>query len=413
MSSEKAPNKNPITLRRGHPKHPKIAQPLQHIKVPHKAAIKFGRYFIPHKKNDYKPIFLRIEGVLATAALILVLFFVATSVDKILVTVQSPQVAAVIASTIVDLANTDRTGNGLIALTVNPTLQEAAQLKANDMAAKSYFAHVSPSGDDPWHWFAQVNYSFTYAGENLAVYFSDSDAVNNAWMNSREHRANILSDNFTEIGVAVSQGIYQGQQTTFVVQEFGTPIAAENSMPVAATLTQNAPEVATAEATVGEVSAIKVEVATSTSANPSPVPKPHAPLVKSAAKSSAATATLTSMSAPVKISIIQETPTFIAVKYIGAPPPMHNNLAGTTLTTPALDPSITALKKLLTSPDTDLAFAYGIIGLIVGMALILEVVVEVRRQHPHRIARGLSLIALMVILVFVGHTLLIGKLLIV
>ena len=49
-------------------------------------------------------------------------------------------------------------------------LSAADDEKADDMAAKSYFAHTSPEGIDPWHWFAQVGYKFTYAGENLAVH---------------------------------------------------------------------------------------------------------------------------------------------------------------------------------------------------------------------------------------------------
>jgi uncharacterized protein YkwD len=45
-------------------------------------------------------------------------------------------------------------------------------MKANDMATLSYFAHTSPSGLTPWHWFAKANYVFSYAGENLAIDFS-------------------------------------------------------------------------------------------------------------------------------------------------------------------------------------------------------------------------------------------------
>ena len=67
----------------------------------------------------------------------------------------------------------------------------------------------------------------------------------------------------------------------------------------------------------------------------------------------------------------------------------------------------------MTSPQTDLVFLYGVIGAIVVMALVLEVVVEVRRHYPHRIMMGLSLISLMIILVYVGHTLVTGQLLIV
>ena len=56
--------------------------------------------------------------------------------------------------------------------------------------------------------------------------FSDSQDVTNAWMNSPEHRANILSGDFTQIGIATAAGIYEGHETTYVVEEFGAPSAA-------------------------------------------------------------------------------------------------------------------------------------------------------------------------------------------
>ena len=127
---------------------------------------------------------------------------------------------------LVDETNQNRVANGLPDLQVSPLLQAAAQEKANDEATKGYFAHTSPQGLTPWYWFQQVGYNFDYAGENLAVNFSDSQDVTNAWMNSPEHRANILSTDFTQIGIATAQGIYDGEPTTFVVEEFGTPAPA-------------------------------------------------------------------------------------------------------------------------------------------------------------------------------------------
>jgi len=88
------------------------------------------------------------------------------------------------------------------------------------MAANSYFAHTSPSGVTPWDWFEKVGYQFSYAGENLAVDFSNSQDVTNAWMNSPEHRSNIMNSNFTQIGMATAQGTLNGQPATFVAEEF-------------------------------------------------------------------------------------------------------------------------------------------------------------------------------------------------
>jgi hypothetical protein len=123
-----------------------------------------------------------------------------------------------------DLTNSERQAVGLSTLKINPYLQEAARRKANDMAIKGYFAHTSPSGITPWHWFGEAGYRYQYAGENLAVNFTDSKDVESAWMRSPSHRANILNKNYTEIGIATSKGTFGGRETTFVVQMFGRPV---------------------------------------------------------------------------------------------------------------------------------------------------------------------------------------------
>jgi len=131
--------------------------------------------------------------------------------------------AAVIQSDVIALTNDERTENDLGVLTENPTLDKAAQAKANDMAAKGYFSHTGPDGQPPWHWFVEAGYDYHYAGENLAVRFDDSKQVVDAWMASPTHRANIVKPVYTQIGIGVADGMYQGLPATFVVQFFGTP----------------------------------------------------------------------------------------------------------------------------------------------------------------------------------------------
>jgi uncharacterized protein YkwD len=169
-------------------------------------------------------------GVVLGFAVVGLAFFGITRAPQIVARV--PSLAAVISSVLVELTNNDRSSTGLATLTVNPTLTEIAQAKANDMAAKGYFAHTSPEGLTPWYWFKQGGYKFSYAGENLAIDFSESPDVERAWMNSPTHRANVLGTQFSEIGVAVATGMYQGRATTFVVQEFGTPITPAIEAPV-------------------------------------------------------------------------------------------------------------------------------------------------------------------------------------
>ncbi len=131
--------------------------------------------------------------------------------------------SAIYASVLVNLTNKDRVLANVGELKVNPLLEKAAQLKADDMASKGYFSHNTPDGKNPWYWFEQAGYQYRYAGENLAVNFENSEDVQTAWMNSRGHFLNIVNPKYTEIGIATSTGIYKGRQAIFVVQMFGTP----------------------------------------------------------------------------------------------------------------------------------------------------------------------------------------------
>jgi hypothetical protein len=125
-------------------------------------------------------------------------------------------------STIIDLANSSRNQAGLNTLTVNSQLAAAATAKAQDMFKNGYFAHTSPSGKTPWDFISGADYSYVFAGENLAIGYNDDQELHEAWMNSPTHKANIVNPNFKEIGVAVLDGEYQDSNTIIVVQMFGT-----------------------------------------------------------------------------------------------------------------------------------------------------------------------------------------------
>lgn len=127
-------------------------------------------------------------------------------------------------SSLTHLLNGQRQEMGLNTLTQSQKLDQAAALKAQDMVAKGYFAHQSPQGTTPWHWFSQVGYKYNYAGENLAVGFIDSPEVFYAWLNSPSHKANMVNPNYTEVGTAIVSG-FEGNSLV-VVQLFGTPKAA-------------------------------------------------------------------------------------------------------------------------------------------------------------------------------------------
>lgn len=130
--------------------------------------------------------------------------------------------AAVLPSVVVNYANEDRSQNQAPVLTENLVLAQAAQLKAEDMAKRSYFSHEGPNGEAPWIWLEKVGYNYVYAGENLAINFYDSSDVNKAWMNSPKHRDNLLDKKFTDIGVGVAIGQFEGRDSVFIVQFFGS-----------------------------------------------------------------------------------------------------------------------------------------------------------------------------------------------
>lgn len=105
----------------------------------------------------------------------------------------------------------------------NELLVKAAQLKADDMSAKEYFSHNTLDEQRPWIFLEKVGYEYEFAGENLAVNFLDTDRVYEAWMESPRHRDSILRNNYTEIGIATSSGIYEGKEAIFVVQFLAKP----------------------------------------------------------------------------------------------------------------------------------------------------------------------------------------------
>ena len=124
--------------------------------------------------------------------------------------------------------NTARAQNGgLPALTENSFLDRDAQMKLADMFTKQYFEHVSPTGVGPGDLAKAVGYQYVLVGENLALGdFGSNQGVLTAWMNSPGHRANILNPHYTEIGVAVGKGMYEGRMTWLAVQSFGMPLSA-------------------------------------------------------------------------------------------------------------------------------------------------------------------------------------------
>lgn len=298
------------------------------------------------KQHPARHVFSKV-GLSLFSALIVGSFLVSTFYMQAFL--QSGQLAAVITATLVDLANNDRKEDAIGPLKINPKLVAAAQAKANDMAAKSYFAHTSPDGSTSWSWFEEAGYSFSYAGENLAVNFKDSEDVEKAWMDSPTHRANIMNSKFTEIGIATAEGEYKGKKTIFVVQMFGHPKSSTAFAPVnASTEPQNAEDIAIAT----------TEDTPPTIVLGSSVPAPAAAIADPLAA-------VTESDEP--IGAIKE------------PAPSYTNLFG----------------FLVSSPQNMLRTIYVLCALVVLLALGLATRLEFKRHHFRHMAAAVFLLALM------------------
>ncbi len=182
-------------------------------------------YFFPHYTNNQKAKILHSSSLAVIIGVFTIFQIILGQVSS-----RYPFIlgyAAQIKPTeIVRLTNHERQTRGLSALNLNEKLSAAAAKKASDMFAKNYWAHVSPTGTQPWYFITDSGYAYRFAGENLARDFSDPGAVVTAWMNSPTHRDNLLNSRYQEIGVAVVDGSLQGRETTLVVQMFGTQLAA-------------------------------------------------------------------------------------------------------------------------------------------------------------------------------------------
>lgn len=117
-----------------------------------------------------------------------------------------------------DLINRYRRDKGLSALSLNDQLGAAAEYHSQDMAKKDYFKHTLSNGDSPEENMVAHGYTnYRFVGENIAAGFASADDAFAAWKGSPEHDKNMLSKNFTEIGIgrAPSQkGKYDWYWTT-------------------------------------------------------------------------------------------------------------------------------------------------------------------------------------------------------
>jgi len=104
----------------------------------------------------------------------------------------------------IQLVNKEREKMGLPTLVEDPELNQIAFVKAQDMVMHNYFEHESPLYGAPWDMAEGFGYTYRTFGENIAHGYKNSSNVVTAWMNSEGHRANILNEKYTNIGVGIA-----------------------------------------------------------------------------------------------------------------------------------------------------------------------------------------------------------------
>jgi uncharacterized protein YkwD len=179
-----------------------------------------NKAILPGENHPYKT---RLFGVL------IILFLLA----KIAIDVAPPghtlRASDLTTSNITQAVNEQRAIRNLVQLNTNSLLTGAAQYKSDDMQARHYFAHVDPDGHYIWDKIVSLGYTpYLQLGENLAINFYDTDSLINAWMNSPEHRANILNDGFRDQGMGLNLGdVSQNQYYSAIANTFGAQAAAQ------------------------------------------------------------------------------------------------------------------------------------------------------------------------------------------
>jgi len=175
--------------------------------------------FLPQERNNQK------AKTIHSTSLIILLFLIVgfQSILSFVIRVKPGVLGFASNITIEDLlsfTNKQRQEYGLKPLKLNNLLTDAAGQKAALMFNFNCWSH-NCNGQTPWYFFKNVGYDYLFAGENLARDFGDSELAVKAWMDSPNHKDNILNSKYEEIGFAVVDGILDGEETTLVVQMFG------------------------------------------------------------------------------------------------------------------------------------------------------------------------------------------------
>jgi uncharacterized protein YkwD len=128
--------------------------------------------------------------------------------------------------------NAFRRAHGFVPLRLSAKLSLAARQHTAEMAARGYFSHTSADGSKfdrrIARYYSIAKWSYWSVGENLLWSSPDVAAAGalQMWLNSPEHRANLLTKRWREIGLsavhsASAPGTFGGREVTIVTTDFG------------------------------------------------------------------------------------------------------------------------------------------------------------------------------------------------
>lgn len=112
-----------------------------------------------------------------------------------------------------DLLNAERVRAGLRPVVADERLRQVARLHSEDMLRLGYFSHTSPKGSSPADRLRQQGITFMSSGENLA-YAPNVDVAHNGLMASPGHRRNILTPEYSRVGIGVINAGLHGRMFT-------------------------------------------------------------------------------------------------------------------------------------------------------------------------------------------------------
>jgi len=185
------------------------------------------QWFIPHKGNGYHPHLLHTHRAIHFSSVFiglkLILFLAAISLPA--TAYLAPDRLAAEEQKILSLANEIREQQGVPPLRQEERLSRSATLKSHDMAAKQYFSHDGPDGRRLPDWLQDVGYGYVMAGENLAMGVASASEIVDAWVESPTHYANIVSERYEEQGIHMVSGMNHGWPVLYVTHHFGQPIS--------------------------------------------------------------------------------------------------------------------------------------------------------------------------------------------